>query len=129
MGGNGNGLDFLRIVEFLLALSAFGMIVVGAIFWLRAEKVRQDEDRATKVNAELEQLVDVRGERIADLETALQGERKERLAEVQNLREEIAELRGQMELMRSLKAEEIAASVVEQADAIAEAVVSLLKEG
>jgi hypothetical protein len=104
----------LRIFEFALSVVAFILLIGGAVLWLRSEARRKDEDRSHQINAELETLVDARGERIADLETALESERAERRSEAQKFREELAELRGQVEAIRHLKAEEIADAVVQR---------------
>lgn len=118
--------DYISYIEFALALIAFLLIAWGWNIWYAAQKQRAKEDRADHINAELKLLVDVRGEKIEDLEAALAAERVERRAEAQKFREELAELRGQVEAIRHLKAEEIAESVVAQADAIADAVVKRL---
>lgn len=125
-------MDWLRFIEFLLALAAFGVVAWGGILWYRAQQAHAEEDRSKVVNKELEQLADTRGKRIDDLEESLEIEKKERRQDAQAFREELAELRGQVEALRSLKAEEIADLVVSKQrhpdpEEIADIVASKLK--
>lgn len=82
-------------IQVILSLVGFALIVVGAVVYLKSDAQKTN-------NSELRDLVDTRGQKIDDLE-----------AEVADLRREMDELRGQMKLLESLKAEEIAQRVVE----------------
>lgn len=72
-------------------------VAAGAI-WLRSTLVRQRHE-------ELADLAKTRGDRIEDLEK-----------EQQDMKNEVAELRGQVKVLRSLKSDEIADAVVRKLD-------------
>ena len=82
-------------IRFVLELLGFLAVVVGGLVWLRSEISKQR-------CAETQELADTRGDRIHDLE-----EHQKRM-EI-----EIAELRGQVEMLRQLKTSEIVSGVVE----------------
>lgn len=74
--------------------------IAGGAVWLRSQLTKQR-------SVELEKLAETRGERNRDLEQEIQG-----------LRQEIAELRGELQFMKEMKhnqiAEATAAKVVEE---------------
>jgi cell division protein FtsB len=80
----------------LLQLAGFAVIVGGAAVWLLSALRKQRTD-------ELQNLATTRGHRIEDLE-----------AEIAELRREVAEVRGQMNALRDLKVEAMAAAVVDK---------------
>jgi TolA-binding protein len=77
-------------------IQSVGFVVglVAASVYIKSALVKQRHE-------ELENLAETRGERVGDLE-----------AKVQELRDEVSELRGEIRAVYQLKAEEIAEAVV-----------------
>lgn len=84
----------MNIAGDVIQLIGFAVAVAAAAVWLRSSLTKQRHE-------ELENLAVTRGHRVADLELR-----------VQELHDQVAELRGQVRAIQDLKAEEIADAVV-----------------
>lgn len=80
--------------RFVLEIIAFTVLVVGGVVWLRSDLTKERCKEA-------QELADTRGDRIQDLEN------HQKRMEI-----EIAELRGQVDMLRQLKTSEIIDGVV-----------------
>lgn len=93
----------MNTVNALITVGATLVAIVAAAVWLRSSLVRQNQD-------ELARLAQTRGERIEDLEK-----------EVQELREHVLRLEGQVQALMSFKTEDVADAVEERLRPILEA--------
>lgn len=93
----------MELVNFWNLIVVLGAMAAGVVY-IRSALVKQRHD-------ELEALASTRGDRIADLQQELAAIKAAYQTEISELKGQVRELRGQMDAVQVIKAQEIALEV------------------